>query len=106
MLTSCLVFATKSAFNKVPNVTLIEEDLGSMPMGPDGLGNEITDEDLTCTLNPLHSDADGFLLGCRLYSFTSHPGVLSEVGWTALKSTRTRDAMHPARSYTCAANNH
>ena len=39
------VFANKSAFNEVLNVTSIEEDLGSMPMGPSGLGSEITDED-------------------------------------------------------------
>ena len=39
------VFANKSAFNEVLNVTSIEEDLGSMPMGPGGLGSEITDED-------------------------------------------------------------
>jgi hypothetical protein len=39
------VFASKSAFNEVLNVTSIEEDLGSMPMGPGGLGSEITDED-------------------------------------------------------------
>ena len=40
-----LVFANKSAFNEVLNVTSIEEDLGSMSMGPGGLGNKITDED-------------------------------------------------------------
>lgn len=40
-----LVFANKSAFNEVLNVSSIEEDLGSMPMGPGGLGTEITDED-------------------------------------------------------------
>ena len=45
MLTSRVVFANKSAFNEVLNVTSIEEDLGSMPMGPGGLGSEITDED-------------------------------------------------------------
>ena len=45
MLTSRTVFANKSAFNEVLNVTSIEEDLGSMPMGPGGLGSEITDED-------------------------------------------------------------
>lgn len=39
------VFANKSAFNEVLNVTSIEEDLGSMPMGPGRLGSEITDED-------------------------------------------------------------
>ena len=39
------VFANKSAFNEVLNVTSIEEDLGSMPMGPGALGSEITDED-------------------------------------------------------------
>ena len=39
------MFANKSAFNEVLNVTSIEEDLGSMPMGPGGLGSEITDED-------------------------------------------------------------
>ena len=39
------VFANKSAFSEVLNVTSIEEDLGSMPMGPGGLGTEITDED-------------------------------------------------------------
>ena len=31
-----LVFANKSTFTEVLNVTLIEEDLGSMPMGPAG----------------------------------------------------------------------
>ncbi|KAF9644860.1 hypothetical protein BDM02DRAFT_3121240 [Thelephora ganbajun] len=39
------MFANKSAFNEVLNVTSIEEDLGSMPMGHGGLGSEITDED-------------------------------------------------------------
>lgn len=39
------MFANKSAFNEVLNVTSIEEDLGSMPMGPGALGSEITDED-------------------------------------------------------------
>jgi hypothetical protein len=39
------VFASKSAFNEVLDVTSIEEDLGSMPMGPGALGTEITDED-------------------------------------------------------------
>ena len=39
------VFASKSVFNEVLNVTSIEEDLGSMPMGPGRLGSEITDED-------------------------------------------------------------
>lgn len=43
--TLSIVFANKSAFNEVLNVTSIEEDLGSMPMGPGGLGTEITDED-------------------------------------------------------------
>jgi hypothetical protein len=42
---SPLVFASKSAFNEVLNVTSIEEDLGSMPMGPGALGTEITHED-------------------------------------------------------------
>ncbi|KAF9784514.1 hypothetical protein BJ322DRAFT_850843 [Thelephora terrestris] len=39
------MFANKSAFNEVLNVTSIEEDLGSMPMGPGRLGSEITDDD-------------------------------------------------------------
>ena len=39
------MFANKSASNEVLNVTLIEEDPGSMPMGPGGPGSEITDED-------------------------------------------------------------
>jgi len=39
------VFANKSAFNEVLNVTSIEEDLGSMPMGPGALGSGVTDED-------------------------------------------------------------
>ena len=39
------MFANKSAFNEVLDVTSIEEDLGSMPMGPGGLGSEITDKD-------------------------------------------------------------
>ena len=39
------MFANKSTFNEVLDVTSIEEDLGSMPMGPGGLGSEITDED-------------------------------------------------------------
>ena len=35
----------KSALNEVLNVILIEEDPGSMPMGPGGLGSKIADED-------------------------------------------------------------
>ena len=39
------MFAKKSAFNEVLNVTSIEEDVGSTPMSPGVLGSEITDDD-------------------------------------------------------------
>lgn len=49
------MFAGRSAFNKVPNVRLIEEVLESMPMSPGALGSEINDEDFDDGDEDVHS---------------------------------------------------